>query len=123
MIPHPGCGHCLTTLWADADGAFVGRWATFAHRHSKGRIGQHTGHRERDHIMNATRIIGIVLLVAGAAALAMGTFSYTKETQKGQLGPIALSVDEKRDVNIPTWAGVAVIVVGGALVAVGGKRR
>lgn len=72
--------------------------------------------------MNASRIIGIVLLVAGAVALAMGTFSYTKETHKGQLGPIELSVDEKRDVSIPTWASVAVIVVGGVLVAVGGKR-
>lgn len=72
--------------------------------------------------MNATRLIGIVLLVAGAIALAIGTFSYTKETHKGQLGPIALSVDEQRNVNIPTWASVAVIVVGGALVAVGGKR-
>ena len=72
--------------------------------------------------MNATRLIGIVLLAAGAIALAIGTFSYTKETHKGQLGPIALSVDEQRNVSIPTWASVAVIVVGGALVAVGGKR-
>ena len=30
--------------------------------------------------MGATKIIGILLLVAGAAALALGGFSYTKDT-------------------------------------------
>lgn len=72
--------------------------------------------------MNATRIVGLILIVAGIAALGMGGFSFTKETQKAKIGPTELSVKEKQDVNFPAWAGVAAIVVGGALVVLGGKK-
>jgi len=72
--------------------------------------------------MNATRIIGIVLIVAGIAALALGGFSFTKETHQAKIGPIELSVTEKQTVNVPTWAGVAAIVVGGALLVLGGRK-
>jgi hypothetical protein len=56
-------------------------------------------------------------------ALVYGGFSYTKETHQVKLGPIELSVQEKRTVNIPVWAGVAGIVIGGALLLYGGKRN
>lgn len=72
--------------------------------------------------MNATRIAGIVLLVAGLLGLVYGGFSYTKDTHQAKLGPIELSVSEKQTVNIPVWAGIGAIVVGGALLAFGGKR-
>ncbi|CAA2100681.1 hypothetical protein [Variovorax paradoxus] len=72
--------------------------------------------------MNATRIVGILLIVAGIAALALGSFSFTKETHQAKLGPLEFSVKEQETVNLPVWAGVAVIVVGGALVLFGGKR-
>ena len=69
--------------------------------------------------MSAAKIIGIVLIVAGIAALAYGSFSYTKETHDAKLGPIEFSVKDKETVHIPTWAGVAGIVVGGALLLAG----
>lgn len=72
--------------------------------------------------MNATKMAGIALLVAGALALAYGSFSYTKETTAVKVGPLELSVKEKETVNIPLWAGVGAIVVGGLLLAFGGKR-
>lgn len=72
--------------------------------------------------MNATKMVGIALLVAGALALAYGSFSYTKETTAVKVGPLELSVKEKETVNIPLWAGVGAIVVGGLLLAFGGKR-
>jgi drug/metabolite transporter (DMT)-like permease len=72
--------------------------------------------------MNATRIIGLILIVAGIAAIGMGGFSFTKETHQAKIGPIELSVKEKETVNFPTWAGVAAIVVGGALVVFGGRK-
>jgi uncharacterized membrane protein YphA (DoxX/SURF4 family) len=71
--------------------------------------------------MNATRIVGILLIVAGIAALGLGSFSFTKETHEAKLGPLEFSMKEKQTVNFPTWASVAVIVVGGALVLLGGK--
>lgn len=72
--------------------------------------------------MNATRIIGIVLIAAGAIGLAYGGFSYTKDTTAVKLGPLELSVQEKKTVNVPVWAGIGAIVVGGLLLVVGGKR-
>ena len=62
--------------------------------------------------MSPLKIVGIVLIVAGAAALAYGGFSFTKETHKAEIGPIKLSVTEKENVNIPLWAGIAAIVAG-----------
>lgn len=72
--------------------------------------------------MNATKMVGIALVVAGALGLAYGSFSYTKETTAVKVGPLELSVKEKETVNIPLWAGVGAIVVGGLLLALGGKR-
>ncbi|VWX63368.1 conserved hypothetical protein [Burkholderiales bacterium 8X] len=72
--------------------------------------------------MNATRIVGILLIVAGIAAIGIGGFSFTKETHQAKIGPLELSVKEKENVNIPGWAGVAAIVVGGALLVFGGRK-
>jgi hypothetical protein len=57
----------------------------------------------------------ILLLIAGTLGLMYGGFSYTKETHNADLGPIHLSVEEKGHVNIPIWAGVGAMVVGGLL--------
>jgi drug/metabolite transporter (DMT)-like permease len=72
--------------------------------------------------MNSTRIIGIVLIAAGVLGLLYGGFSYTKDTTAVKIGPIELSVKEKETVNVPMWAGVAAIVVGGLLLVLGNKK-
>eukprot|EP01041_Mallomonas_annulata_P026015 gene26015-47203_t len=72
--------------------------------------------------MNATKIIGILLIVGGALGLAFGGFSFTKETTKAELGPISLSVQEKKEVNIPLWASLFAIAAGAAVLVVGGKK-
>lgn len=72
--------------------------------------------------MNALRILAIVLIVAGALGLAYGSFSYTKETHKGSVGPVELAVKEKETVNVPVWAGVVLIAVGAGMLVVGSRR-
>jgi len=72
--------------------------------------------------MNPVKLVAIVLIVAGALGLLVGGFSYTKETHDVKIGPVELSVKEKQDVNIPVWAGIAAIVVGGALLLFGNKK-
>jgi multidrug transporter EmrE-like cation transporter len=62
--------------------------------------------------MGATKMIGIVLLVAGLFGLFYGHFEYTKETHEGQFGPFSFSIAEKETAVIPSWASLAVIVVG-----------
>lgn len=72
--------------------------------------------------MNSIKAIAILLVIAGVLGLAYGGFSYTKDTTAVKVGPIELSVKEKESVNIPVWAGVAAIVVGGALLLLGNKK-
>ncbi len=72
--------------------------------------------------MNITRLIAIVLIVAGVLGLVYGGFSYTKDTTSVKIGPIELSVKEKETVNIPMWAGIGAIVIGGLLLVLGNKK-
>jgi hypothetical protein len=65
--------------------------------------------------MNAIKLLAIALILAGALGLAYGSFTYTKESHDAKLGPIEISVKDKETVNIPVWAGVVAIVVGGVL--------
>ncbi|AOF87440.1 putative membrane protein [Hydrogenophaga sp. RAC07] len=72
--------------------------------------------------MNSAKLVGILLIAAGAIALVYGSFSYTKETEAVKLGPLELTVKEKETVNVPVWAGVGAIVIGGLLLVMGGKK-
>lgn len=72
--------------------------------------------------MNPSKIAAIVLIVLGVLALTYGGFTYTKETHDTDIGPIHLSVDEKEHVNVPIWAGVGALVLGGVLLLAGNKR-
>ena len=69
------------------------------------------------------KIVAILLIVAGALALVYGGFSYTRDKTAVKLGPLELSVREKETVNVPVWAGVGAIVVGGLLLVVGGRSK
>jgi hypothetical protein len=76
----------------------------------------------KDSQMNITKLIGVLLIVGGLLGVAFGGFSYTKDTQKAQIGPIALSVAEKESVNIPLWASIFAIVAGAAVLLVASKK-
>lgn len=73
--------------------------------------------------MNPVKIIAILLIACGALGLVYGGFSYTKDKTVVKLGPLELSAKEKETVNVPVWAGVGSIVVGGLLLVFGGKRQ
>jgi TRAP-type C4-dicarboxylate transport system permease small subunit len=65
--------------------------------------------------MNTQQLVAIVLIMAGALALAYGGFTYTKDTHKADIGPLHMEVKEREYVNVPMWAGIGAIVIGGAL--------
>lgn len=73
--------------------------------------------------MNAIKVFALALLVAGALALAYGGFSYTKNTTAVKLGSVELSMKEHKTVNVPVWAGIGAIVLGGILLLSAGKKR
>ena len=72
--------------------------------------------------MNAVKMAAIALLLGGILGLAYGGFTYTKDTHTSKLGPIEISVRDRRTVNIPVWAGVGAIVLGGALLLLGRRK-
>jgi hypothetical protein len=72
--------------------------------------------------MSALRIVAILLIAAGILGLVYGGFTYTKATHEAKLGPLELSVKDRETVNIPVWAGVGAIVVGGVLLFVSTKK-
>ena len=72
--------------------------------------------------MNAVKIVAVTLIAAGILGLVYGSFSYTKETHHATLGSLELSIKDKETVNVPVWAGVGAIVMGGVLLLFGGRK-
>jgi uncharacterized membrane protein len=68
--------------------------------------------------MNTTRIVGILLIVAGTLGLIYGSFSYTKDKHDVKLGPLQFSMAEKETVNVPVWAGAGAIAIGAILLVI-----
>lgn len=73
--------------------------------------------------MSVTKIIGLLLIVAGALGLAYGGFSYTQDREEVKLGPLEFAVKERKQVDIPKWAGVAAIIAGGILLVAGTRKH
>jgi TRAP-type C4-dicarboxylate transport system permease small subunit len=72
--------------------------------------------------MDTSKLAGIVLLVVGCLGLAYGGFNYTKDTHRADIGSLHLAVNETQHVNVPVWAGVGAILLGGLLLGVRAKR-
>ncbi|TVQ38906.1 MAG: hypothetical protein EA384_07905 [Spirochaetaceae bacterium] len=73
--------------------------------------------------MKGMKVLAIILIVAGILGLVYGGFSYTSRTRRASIGPIEIAVAEKNTVNVPIWAGIGAIVVGGGMLVVGRKGR
>jgi hypothetical protein len=73
--------------------------------------------------VSAIKMVAVVLIVAGVLGLVYGGFSYTKETHEATVGPIQLTLKDKKTVNIPVWAGAGAIVIGGMLLLFGGRKN
>ncbi len=72
--------------------------------------------------MNGSKLAALVLIIAGALALAFGGFTYTKRTEEVKLGPIQLTLKDKETVNIPIWLGAGSLIAGVLLLVVGTKK-
>ena len=80
-----------------------------------------TNYRRQMH-MSTTKIIGMLLILAGVLGLIYGGFSYTKETHTAKLGPLELKVQEKETVIVPVIVSAGAIALGVFLI-VGGRKK
>ena len=69
--------------------------------------------------LTARRLVGLALLAVGLVALVAGGFEYTEDRHGLGVGPIEIQVSEKERLDIPAWLGVAAIVAGLVLLALG----
>jgi hypothetical protein len=63
-------------------------------------------------MMAGMKIIGILLIVAGALGLVYGGFSYPTETHSAKLGPLVLKLQERETVYVPIVASAGAIALG-----------
>ena len=68
------------------------------------------------------KILGVLLQVAGVWVLVYHGFSIPKE-RDAKLGPIEVTMKQSERVEIPTWAGVACVAVGGGLLLWSGQKK
>lgn len=73
--------------------------------------------------MSVAKIIGVLLIAAGAMGLLYGGFSYTKESHTAKLGPLAITVQDRETVVIPVVASVGSIVLGVFLILGTGRTK
>jgi uncharacterized membrane protein len=72
--------------------------------------------------MKPAMMIGILLIVLGALALAYQGFNYTKQEKVLDVGPIHATAEEQKHVSIPPILG-ALALVGGIVLVVAGTRK
>ena len=73
--------------------------------------------------MRPTQIIGIVLIIGGLLALLMGGFSFTREEEVLDVGPLEATVEKRERVPISPVIGGLAMAAGVALLFVGRKGR
>lgn len=73
--------------------------------------------------MKSAHIVGVVLVVAGMLGLAFDGVSFARHITRAERGPISYTAGERHGQSIPTWACLAAMVVGGAIVAMGSNKR
>jgi len=71
--------------------------------------------------MNLRRVVAVLLIVLGTAALVYPRFSVPTERKSAQVGPLEFSVRKSERVEVPSWVGIAAIAVGAGLLLV--RRR
>ena len=72
--------------------------------------------------MNASKIAGIVLVVLGLAGFFTGGFSFTQDKTAAKVGPLELTVSEKKSVGIPAWLSLGAVALGGVVLVLGFRK-
>lgn len=69
------------------------------------------------------KLIGIVLIVVGVIALAVGGINYTTRKKVLDIGPLQATTETRKTLPLPPLVGIASLVAGVALVLAGSRTR
>jgi len=72
--------------------------------------------------MKPLMLVGVVLIVLGAAGLIAGGITYKTERESVNLGPIHATVQEDKRISIPPIVGGLAMAAGVVLVLAGRKK-
>lgn len=68
------------------------------------------------------KILGIILIAAGALMLIFKNISFTKEEKVLDLGQVEINKKEKKTVDWPNWAG-GIAVAAGVILMVADRKK
>lgn len=69
------------------------------------------------------KVLGIILIVAGVIALAVGGFAWTDRDTVADVGPVQIQTADREYLPIPPIAGAIAVFAGIVLVFASGRRR
>ena len=73
--------------------------------------------------MKPTSLIGIILIIAGALALAYQGFTYTRQEKVLDVGPIHATAEKHEHVSIPPILGGLALIGGVAILLLGARKN
>jgi hypothetical protein len=73
--------------------------------------------------MSSRRIVGLVLVIAGLVALAVGGVFWTDRDTLVDAGPIEIASEEREGFALPPVVGILAVIGGIVLLAVPDRRR
>jgi hypothetical protein len=69
------------------------------------------------------KIVGIILIAVGVVALTFQAINYTTKERVVDLGPLKVDANKEKTIPLSPILGVAALVVGGGLLAVGATKK
>ena len=73
--------------------------------------------------MKGTLLLGIALILVGAAILSYGYFSYQSRETVLKVGPIEATADRTRTVSLPPILGWGLVAGGACMLIFSGRRK
>lgn len=73
--------------------------------------------------MKATVIVGIVLVVLGAAVLGYDHYTYTTKEKVLQIGPLQATAEKQRTISLPPVLGWVLVALGAGVLIFGRSRK
>ena len=71
--------------------------------------------------MKKSLIVGVILIVLGAAGLFYKNFSYTKEETVLEIGSLKATAEVEKNISVPDALGIAAIIAGLVVIGLGRK--